>query len=57
LHAENGHYGPKSAQKRQRLQRLVDKNILAQLEGIHPKTYFSPEIFKIAYGDATFGEE
>lgn len=31
------------------LKRLVEVGVLRVLEGVHPKTYFAPEIFSIAY--------
>jgi hypothetical protein len=33
------------------IQRLMDAKILEELPGITPKTFFSPEVFRVAYDD------
>ena len=39
------------------VQRLVGKKILAQIENIRPKMYYSPEILNISYEEPAFDEE
>jgi len=33
------------------IQRLIEAKILQELPGITPKTFFSPEVFHVAYDD------